>query len=481
MMVHDEADVVTGPSQDILSFVQQLIPAEEWGPKSVEELGQLPSFYQKIQRSCERLKTPYAELSHDLQDALVFRRLQQLVNTVRLNDLWKERLQKAGISGTVETFQEWQQIPLSDDDLLNTWFAGQRDGMVVPLNHGLFEIIASGGTTTEVPLETVFSLGELKETHRMVGDFLGRYVLKNHLLPTETKWVVNLYADYHVNSMGTLLGGGLQHIDGVNYIAAGPLGLQVYQHMMSYEGQKAILGTPQAIGGLYDMGMDLPQKVRESLRVAMYSSGFMPQKKLLELKLLYPHLTPLSYFSTAQTGMMGVELEEGASAMATVPGLHFVEVVDQHGQWVAEGEEGHLVVTRLLNHTAPLLRLRTKDRVIRLPRLNKPGLQTHQFAYAGRSGDIIKLSDFSFPARKVFDALANSLKISGVVDLKYLAYETQFLNHSSQKTLTLYASADDPIGLMNHLVYTLGAQGVRVFWELWLRNCVSYARYFRST
>ena len=39
-----------------------------------------------------------------------------------------------------------------------------------------------------------------------------------------------------------------------------------------------------------------------------------------------------------------------------------VEIVDDQGRWVAEGEEGELVVTRLLGHEAPFPRFKVGDR-----------------------------------------------------------------------------------------------------------------------
>lgn len=62
-----------------------LIPEAELAPGSVSAVAHLPSFADKMRESERVYGTPYSELAHEIQDALVLRRLQQMVNTVLLN------------------------------------------------------------------------------------------------------------------------------------------------------------------------------------------------------------------------------------------------------------------------------------------------------------------------------------------------------------------------------------------------------------
>ncbi|NJL41801.1 MAG: hypothetical protein HC899_37855 [Leptolyngbyaceae cyanobacterium SM1_4_3] len=143
---------------------------------------------------------------------------------------------------------------------------------------------------------------------------------------------------------------------------------------------------------LSDLGIGLNEKQGKSFRVAMYGSGLLPHSKQLELKELYPNVEILSYFATVQNEAIGLQLKPESPYLTAVPGLHLIEIVDDEGRWVAEGEEGELVVTRLHGHEAPFLRFKSGDRVIRRPNLDGTGLKTQQFEFLGRSGDVIHLN-----------------------------------------------------------------------------------------
>ncbi len=450
----------------IRKLVNQLIPAEELEPKSIDEVVKLPSFWGKMQE-CEKLcQTPYSEIDFSIQNALVLRRLQQMTNTFLLNPLWKDLIEKSGLKKSPRNFEEWQQLPLCDKTIMGDMFMGARPGLVVPLSYGGFEIVASGGTSSGSPVEMVYSLRELHDTYKIAGKFIGEYMLKDYLAGDEPKWVGTTLADFQLWSSGTMVGGVLQHIPGINYLGAGPVMKEVFQHIMSYKGPKAIMAISAGIAILSDLGIGLREEARKSFRVAMYGSGVLPHRKQLELKELYPNLEVLSYFATVQNEAIGLQLKAESPYLAAVPGLHLVEIVDDKGHWVAEGEEGELVVTRLHAHEAPFLRFKSGDRVIRRPNIDGTGLKTQQFEFLGRSGDVIHLGDTQYPAPPVYASLARSLKEAGVFDLLALAHEMQFLNYRTRKTLHLMAAVDDPRTLFLKMENTLGVAGVnRLFVE----------------
>ncbi len=441
--------------------IAQLIPTRELIPKSIDEVAKLPSFMEKI-KQCERFfKAPYSEIDHAVQNALVLRRLQQMTNTAMLNPLWKELIACSGLKSAPRNFEEWQQLPVSDKKIMGDFFMGTRPGMVVPLNYGGFEIVASGGTTEGAPVEMVYSLRELQDTYKLAGDFIGNYMLRDYLAGDDPKWVATTLADFQMWSSGTMVGGVLQNIPGINYIGAGPMALEVYQHMMSYKGPKAIMAISAGIAILVDLGIGLTPEARESFRVAMYGSGVLPHRKRQELKALYPNITILSYFATVQNEAIGLQLTPQSPYLSAVPGLHLVEVVDEQGRWVAEGEEGELVVTRLHAHETPFLRFKSGDRVIRRPNLGGPGLKTQQFEFLGRSGDVIHLGDTQFPASPVYAALCHGLKAAGIFDLETQAHEIQFLNNRKTKTLLLIASVDNADNLAPQMKNRLDPEGIK--------------------
>jgi phenylacetate-CoA ligase len=287
-------------------------------------------------------------------------------------------------------------------------------------------------------------------------------VLPDHMMGTDRpRWMFTTLADYQMWSSGTMVGGVLQHIPGINYVGAGPVQKSVFQHMFSYDGPKALMGISASIALLTELGAGMSREARDSFRVALYGSGVLPHRKQVELKELYPNLAILSYFAATQAETIGLQLEPGPAVLAAVPGLHLVEVVDAGGRWVGEGEEGDLVVTRLHAHEAPLLRLKLDDRMIRRPRLDGPGLRTQRFEFAGRSGDVLHLNDTQYSAPRAYATLCGELRTAGVFDLAALAHETQFVNHREAKTLTLIASVDDVEGATYRMGCVLGAAGLR--------------------
>ena len=154
-------------------LIDKLIPLDELEPKSIDEVVKLPSFFEKINKCESLLDRSYSGLEETIQNALVLRRLQQMTNTLMLNPIWKDMIEKSGLKKAPRNFEEWQQLPISDKTTMSELFSSSRPGLVVPLSHGGFEIVASGGTTTGLPAEMVYSLRELQDTYKIAGKFIG--------------------------------------------------------------------------------------------------------------------------------------------------------------------------------------------------------------------------------------------------------------------------------------------------------------------
>lgn len=445
---------------DIDALVKQLIPDEELSPKSIDDVVKLPAFLDKIKACENHYQSCYSELDFAVQDALTLRRLQQMTNTLLLNPVWQYKLAQVGIKQAPRSFEEWQQIPISDKNIQGELFMGDRPGLVVPLSYGGFEVVASGGTSGGLPVEIVYSLRELHDTYKLAGKFMGEYVLRDYLAGDEPKWVATTLADFQMWSSGTMVGGVLQHIPGINYIGAGPMMKPIYQHMMSYKGPKALMSVTQGISILTELGEGLSEEARNSFRVALYGSGLLPQRKQLELKEFYPNLAIMSYFAATQAETIGLQLSP-ESYLATVPGLHLVEVVDEQGRWVGEGEEGELVVTRLHAHEAPFPRFKVGDRVKRHANIDSNGLKTQQFEFMGRSGDMIHLGDTQFAAAQAYSSLCRELKTAEVFDLETLAHEIQFFNNRRERVLQLIVVVDDVYTLNTRLKQILTGDKLR--------------------
>lgn len=447
------------PTEATSDFLDEVLPAEELSPASIEQVEKLPSFLSKIRKLETREKKRFDQLEHETQNAFVLRRLQQLTHTVRLNPLWRQRLDAAGVKKAPKTFEEWQQIPIADKTTMRDFFMGARPGMVVPLHHGGFEIVASGGTSGGAPIESVYPISELHDTYQLAGEFMWNHILRHYMPGAEPKWMITSLADYQMWSSGTMVGGVLQNIPNINYIGAGPVRKDVFEHMFAYPGPKAFLGISQGVAMLTELGADLGPEERHRFHVAFYGSGLLPHRKHLELKALYPNISILSYFAATQAETIGLQLTP-LTSLVGVPGLHLVEIVDEDGRWVDVGEEGELVVTRLHGHGAPFPRLKIGDRMIRRDPLDIPELKTQQFDFVGRSGAMIHLSDSQYSASKVYERLCEQLEGILGVDLRKAAHEVQFTNFRNTYALHLVATVDDPDGLTGRVGQALGIEGV---------------------
>jgi phenylacetate-CoA ligase len=147
--------------------------------------------------------------------------------------------------------------------------------------------------------------------------------------------------------------------------------------------------------------------------------------------------------------------------LSAVPGLHLIEIVDEHGRWVEEGEEGELVVTRLHAHEAPLLRFKLGDRMTRRSRTDHEGLRTERFEFAGRTGEVLHLNDTQYSAVRAFDAVCDGLSGVGLPDLRPIAHDVQFINNREARKITLTASVDAAAMMTSMVDGALGPVGVR--------------------
>ena len=457
---------------DMQDTINKVIPDCEMAPGTIDEVVKLPSFSEKIGLFEGIHRKKFCEMCEQDQDALVFRRVQQLVNILKLNPLWKERINKSDNKGTLRNFDDWQQLPITDRETLNEFYMGTRPGLVVPLTYSGFEIIASGGTSGGLPIETVYSLRELHQTYQIAGDFMDRHVLRNYLDQKATKWIITTLTDYEMWSSGTMIGGILQRTPNVNFIAAGPMTDKVYNHILSFEGEKAIMGMSREIEGLIELGKESNEASRKSFKLAIYGSGIIQSRKATELKEIYPDLQILSYFASNQAEAIGMQRHPG-SYLAAVPGLHLIEIVDDNGKWVKEGEEGELLVTRLHATEAPILRMKLGDRMIRRPSLQSHALNAQQMEFVGRSGDIIHLGETHYAAPGVYASLCRELKDANILDLDAMAHEVQFMNNRNEKKLYLLVSVDDVRGAISTFKEKSSAQREREFFITALKRSIS--------
>lgn len=426
---------------------------------SIEEVLALPSFLQVLRQTELTQGCRFDEMPSETQNAVIAARLAQLVDIARVNPLWRERINGAVGQGPVADVEAFQTLPLTDKETFATFFTGERPGMVVPIDRGGFQVVASGGTSSGRPSETVYPISELHETYEWAGAFMDRHMMSRFLAGPEAKWVATTLADYQMWSSGTMVGGVLQNIPNVNYIGAGPISREVFQLMMSYPGNKAIMGITQSIALLATFADGLSDAARASFRVALYGSGVLTPKVRADLKQAYPNLQILSYFAATQAETIGLQLDPESAVLTAVPGLHLIEVVDENGRWVNVGEEGDLVVTRLFGNAAPVLRYKVGDRVIRKADRADIGLHAQQFQYVGRSGDFMHIGDTQYSASQALKATIAEFSSREILDIEAIATDLQFQINRADKKLRLVISAYDANTWLRTLASRLGPDG----------------------
>ncbi|MCJ8270085.1 MAG: hypothetical protein MJK04_11875, partial [Psychrosphaera sp.] len=183
-----------------------------------------------------------------------------------------------------------------------------------------------------------------------------------------------------------------------------------------------------------------------SFKVAFYGSGILPSRKIDDLKAVYPDIEVLSYFASNQAEAIGIQLKPD-SPLVGVPGLHLIEIVDEQGRWVAEGEEGELVITRLHANAAPILRMKLGDRMIRHANINalhkEKSLCAEQFEFAGRSSDIIHLGESHYSGPRTLAQVSEQVASLTGWDLMAQSHELQFNNDRKNKVLSLRLAVTD--------------------------------------
>lgn len=422
----------------ITELLKTVFPDFLLHPKTVQNILQLPSFLSTIHYFERISEVSFDTISLETQNQLILTRLKQLIEICRVNPLWKERINQTIGSDFLQNFEAFTNIPITDKETYTDLFSGTRKGMVVPIHNGNFQIANSGGTASGRASEIVFSKKELHDTYSWAGRYIGKHIIARYMDESQTKWVGTTLADSQLWSSGTMVGGLLQEIPNTNYWGIGAMSPKIYQRIMQTPGQKALMGIVKDIASLIPYAKELTEEEKQTLSIALYGSGGLPEKIKKDLKRLYPNLTILSFFAATQAETIGLQLDPNSPILTAVPGLHFIEIVDKNGKWVNENEEGDLIVTRLFANEAPVLRYKLGDRVIRRPDYKSRTLNAIQFEYVGRSDDFITLMDTSFYIPHVLSLLIEKLRNAHLFDFNDIAEEYQFQINPHHTKLSLY-------------------------------------------
>lgn len=426
-----------------LQVVKDHLPHFFASVHTLEGAKKLPSFHQDLCHLENIRNQPFEEMPSSLQDGIIFLRLRQLIDICRLNPAWKERINAALGSQSIDSTASFRAVPVTQKEDFIDLFGGERKGVVQPLKNGGFLVAASGGTSSGQPSQILYSLTELQETYQWAGHFIGKHISTPRMRADVPKWLGTTLADSQLWSSGTMVGGVLQNVPDVNYLGIGPMSKKTFSNIMSYPGDKCLMGISADIAALIDYGDSITEQQRHDLKILLYGSGPLTDRTKSHLRKIYPNVNVLSFFAATQAETIGLQLDPDSIALSSVPGLHFIEILKEDGTWAAEGEVGDLVITRLFGNAAPILRLNLGDRVRRLPSSIKSPASLC-FEYVGRSGDFVTIKGQKIYLTDLLSELETEMFKKGLPSLSNISSELQFHFYEKSHDLSLLLAVENP-------------------------------------
>ena len=166
------------------------------------------------------------------------------------------------------------------------------------------------------------------------------------------------------------------------------------------------------------------------------------------------------YFGAATYERYGArEMGTLASEVNCHSGLHIfepsyvIEVVDQHGQAVAPGEMGELVVTDLCNRAMPLIRYRIGDMVALDESLCGCGCTWRRISkVGGRILDLVTRSDGSKVAGQIILDIVRDVKLKCRIQVTQTAVNTFIIRHLETDTISKRYSKQN-IGIIQEPIW----------------------------
>lgn len=412
-------------------------------PHDFTDVMNLPSFYQDLCRLETLYHQSFDDMNIGLQNKFIILRLRQLVDICRLNLVWKKRINNVVGDDPVENLEQFQLIPITQKFDFLDLFGTEKKGLVFPLSKNGFLVAASGGTSSGQPSQIIYSLTELQETYKWAGRFIGRYITDFIFSSDKIRWLGTTLSDNQLWSSGTMVGGVLQTVPNINYLGIGSMSVETFKNIMSYPGEKCLMGISTDIAQLVNYAIHIEKTQCRDLKILLYGSGPLTKKVKNELKKNYPDVKILAFFAATQAETIGLQLRDDDPTLTSIPGLHFIEIVKKDGSWAAPGEVGELVVTRLFGNAAPILRLNLGDRVRRLLSCSGTSLGTVRFEYIGRTSDIFNFNGKSFYLSDIFSVLECMFAKNNLPGLSETASDIQFQLHEGKQDLSLVAAVPE--------------------------------------
>ncbi|MDQ2768006.1 MAG: hypothetical protein M3Y30_12720, partial [Gemmatimonadota bacterium] len=136
-------------------------------------------------------------------------------------------------------------------------------------------------------------------------------------------------------------------------------------------------------------------------------------------------------YGTSETKEIAWECHEGSRHINS--DVAHVEILDDDGEMLSDGDEGEIVITLLVNHAMPLLRYRTGDRGTLLSHRCPCGRSSLLLgAVSGRDADMLELADGS--TRSPYQLTMTLERIPGLAQYQIVQTERDLLRVSAVAT-----------------------------------------------
>lgn len=313
------------------------------------------------------------QMSRDELEALQLRRLnRQLDRLWQGNRFYQDIWRKAGIEpGEIKSMEEFRRLPVIDKEIVLT---DQEENPPYGLRLGVdeidvFEITLSSGTsgrTQEIHAHTVRD-AHMRALHGIAFRWAG--------MQADEKLV------FHVGISNSASHGpfhrGIRALGRLPYLV-GHLGFEKRIELMQRLGMDHMYVMPSALNGLTQICEaqgKAPRELFPGLKSIMLSGEGWPVDFVERMEEAWGAKVFEGY-GASQTygGYIMSTCEHGAVTDGKRNGLHMyewaaiLEVVDPDTlEPVAPGEAGELIVTHLEKEASPLIRFRTRDRVVYRP------------------------------------------------------------------------------------------------------------------
>lgn len=358
----------------------------------------------------ERRGKPFETIPFSQKEDFLLGRLDELVRIMRVNPVWREKLDETGIA-EVKDISDWCRVPISTRDDLNVLYTRTKDGLVIPYgyvdDHNGHKVIASGGSSGE-PVITVYRTQELRDIGERAGRFWRRHVIGQN---GDKVTFLNLFDNQNGWASNELVQNILEGIPGSNTIPAGVITLPRVADFFLRQGVTDIAGLPSNFSHLVRLiEEEYPGSMYPNVQRVIYGGEFMDPVIKDQVQRIFPNIRLVSVYSSTQADHIAVQIGENDDYLRITDDISLLEIVDEDRKPIPYGKVGRIIVTRLLGNGDQALRLDLQDKgSIELPDPDDP-LQARKLRLYGRAGDYLRISTWDIRAGDLLTTSHNVLK-----------------------------------------------------------------------